>query len=156
MSHAFNYSVAYTDVIQIAFIFGGLWLAIPFMWTAEAVDLESRSLMDWTGSIQGKSWMTYIDTFLLILCGGIPWQPYYQRALAVKTTKQAQILSIFSTIGCFLFMIPPVIIGGIGKAANLTEYHSYNVTEKPSLVLPVTLISLVPYWISIFGLSAIR
>ena len=31
------YSVAYTDVIQIAFIFGGLWIAIPFMWTNENV-----------------------------------------------------------------------------------------------------------------------
>ena len=31
------YSVAYTDVIQIAFIFGGLWIAIPFMWSNENV-----------------------------------------------------------------------------------------------------------------------
>ena len=107
-------------------------------------------------SVQGKSWVTYIDTLILIICGGIPWQPYYQRALAVKTTKQAQILSILSTIGCFLFMIPPVIIGGIAKASNLTEYGAFNVTENPSLILPVSLATLTPYWVSIFGLSAIR
>ena len=31
------YSVAYTDVIQVVFIFGGLWIVIPFMWTNEKV-----------------------------------------------------------------------------------------------------------------------
>ena len=107
-------------------------------------------------TVQGKNWFLYIDTILLIICGGIPWQPYYQRALAVRTTKQAQILSIFATIGCFLFMIPPVLIGGIAKATNLTDYGSYNVSDNPSIVLPVSLAALVPYWVSIFGLSAIR
>ena len=44
------FSVAYTDVIQIAFIFGGLWLAIPFMWTAQGVNLSNLSTEDWTGT----------------------------------------------------------------------------------------------------------
>ena len=44
------FSVAYTDVIQIVFIFGGLWLAIPFMWTAEEVNLSNLSITDWTGT----------------------------------------------------------------------------------------------------------
>ena len=44
------FSVAYTDVIQIAFIFGGLWLAIPFMWTAQGVNLSHLSTEDWTGT----------------------------------------------------------------------------------------------------------
>ena len=44
------FSVAYTDVIQIVFIFGGLWLAIPFMWTAEEVNLSNLSTTDWTGT----------------------------------------------------------------------------------------------------------
>ena len=82
------YSVAFTDVIQIVFIFFGLWSAIPFIWSNDEVQLSNLSLKDWTGEIKGvKSWMEYIDTFLLITCGGIPWQPYYQRALAVKSTK---------------------------------------------------------------------
>ena len=44
------FSVAYTDVIQIVFIFGGLWLAIPFMWTAQGNDLNNLSPSDWTGT----------------------------------------------------------------------------------------------------------
>ena len=44
------FSVAYTDVIQIVFIFGGLWLAIPFMWTAEGINLSNLSTTDWMGT----------------------------------------------------------------------------------------------------------
>ena len=46
------YSVAYTDVIQIAFIFVGLWISIPFMWTFDGVELSNLSVKDWTGSIE--------------------------------------------------------------------------------------------------------
>lgn len=152
------WSVAYTDVIQILFIFGGLWFALPFMWTSSQVQLEHLEVKDWTGSIEtGSQWMEWLDTFILIVCGGIPWQPYYQRALAMKTTSRAQILSVFSTLGCFLFMIPPVIIGGMAKSClNLTQSSGFNVTENPSIILPVSLVTFTPYWISIFGLAAIR
>ena len=61
-------------------------------------------IRDTTVSVEGDYWKNYIDTFLMMLCGGIPWQPYYQRALAVKTTKNAQILSVIATLGCFLFI----------------------------------------------------
>ena len=148
------YSVAYTDMIQIIFIFGGLWIAIPFMWTAEGVDLKNLSVKDWTGEIStSQEWVAYIDGFLLILCGGIPWQPYHQRALAMTSTKSAQILSVISTIGCLILMIPPVMIGGIAKATNASMYPQL---DNPPTVLPESLFYLTPYWISIFGLSAIR
>ncbi len=152
------YSVAYTDVIQIVFIFGGLWLAIPFMLTSEDLNLSQLTLEQWTGSIEGKSWVEYIDTFLLIICGGIPWQPYYQRALAMKSTKQAKILSVLSTLGCLQFMIPPVLIGAMAKSTllNVSLNSTEVLTDNPALVLPVSLATLAPYWISILGLSAIR
>ena len=35
-------------------------------------------MISFSFSVQGKSWVTYIDTLILIICGGIPWQPYYQ------------------------------------------------------------------------------
>ena len=153
------YSVAFTDMIQIIFIFGGLWIAIPFMWTAEGVDLNNLSIKDWTGEIKSsQDWVTYIDGFLLILCGGIPWQPYHQRALAMTSTKRAQILSVISTIGCLILMIPPVMIGGIAKATNTSMYPDLvnSIETNPSNVLPESLYYLAPYWVSIFGLSAIR
>ena len=94
--------------------------------------------------------------FLLIVLGGIPWQPYYQRALAMKSTEKARILSYLSTWGCFLFMVPPVIIGGFAKVMKIPDNLAYNVTEMPSLVLPITLETQCPYWISILGLAAVR
>ena len=150
------YSVAFTDMIQITFIFGGLWLAIPFMVTAQGVNLQELSIKDWTGEIHGKEWINYIDGFLLILCGGIPWQPYHQRALAVTSTKRAQILSVMSTIGCLTLMVPPVMIGGIAKATNASMYQSQiSFESNPSNILPESLYYLTPYWVSVFGLAAI-
>jgi high affinity choline transporter 7 len=130
---------------------------LPFMLTSEYVDLTSLNLSDWTGEIKDfKSWIKYLDDFALIICGGIPWQPYYQRALAVKTTKNAQILSVVATLGCFVFMIPPILVGGIAKATNWTDFTTVNITADPSLALPAALAFLPPYWVSIFGLAAVR
>ncbi len=70
-------SVAYTDVLQLVFIFGGLWLAMPFVFVSGS-DLSGLDVADWTGRVTADNWVTYVDTFLLIVCGGIPWQPYYQ------------------------------------------------------------------------------
>ena len=61
------FSVAYTDVIQIAFIFGGLWLAIPFMWTNQNNDLSNLSPSDWTGiSKSVKSFIQFKNVFSLL------------------------------------------------------------------------------------------
>ena len=121
------------------------------------IDASRLEFHDWFGTIEGQiSWRNYIDTFLMMICGGIPWQPYYQRALAVKTTRNAQILSVFATLGCFLFMIPPILIGVAIKSTENETLAPYNVTENPSLILPVSLVALTPYWISMLGLSAVR
>ena len=53
-------------------------------------------------------------------------------------------------------MIPPILVGGSAKSANITTYGVYDLTEVPSMVLPVTIAAYSPYWISIFGLAAIR
>lgn len=151
------HSVAFTDVIQISFIFGGLSTCLPFMLSSSSADLTQLSVNDWTGSVDSENWIFYTDLLVLIVLGGIPWQPYYQRALAVKSTKKAQILSISATFGCWLLMIPPVLIGAIAKSSeNATIYGAFNATAEPSLVLPVTLTNLAPYWVALFGLSAVR
>jgi hypothetical protein len=37
-------------VLQLIFIFVGLWSAIPFMLTSEQTDIHSLSLEQWTGN----------------------------------------------------------------------------------------------------------
>ena len=46
--------------------------------------------------------------------GGIPWQVYFQRALACKTPRKAQIVSFVASLCCLLMPIPAVLIGAVG------------------------------------------
>ena len=90
------------------------------------------------------------------------FQPYYQRALAVKSSKHARYLSLAATFICLSCLIPPVLIGGLALSTDWTN-SSYgpemmpNSTEfNPSLVLPISMADLVPYWIGIIALAAVR
>ncbi|KAF4532793.1 hypothetical protein B566_EDAN003575, partial [Ephemera danica] len=68
------YSVAYTDVIQLFCIFIGLWMCIPFAMMSEYVGSLSPSDVDWVGTVREQEIWYYIDTGLLLIFGGIPWQ----------------------------------------------------------------------------------
>ena len=68
------YSVAYTDVIQLLCVVFGLVLCIPFVWTNEAIDYETLSNIDWVGKVETIGIGAYIDFYLLVILGGIPWQ----------------------------------------------------------------------------------
>ena len=54
------------------------------------------------------------STEIEILCLKV----YFQRVLASKTPRGAQILSLLGGVGCLLFAIPPIIIGAIGYATG--------------------------------------
>lgn len=68
------YSVAYTDVVQLGFIFIGLWLAVPFALQHESVGSIVTSWPEWRGQIDGSRWVEWLDSMLLLIFGGIPWQ----------------------------------------------------------------------------------
>ena len=149
------YAVAYTDVIQLGFIVVGLWVAIPFLLTNPATKIQNLNLADWTGRIQGSSLCSWLDYFLLIICGGIPWQPYYQRALAVRSSRDAKILSVSATFLCLICMIPPVLIGGLAKSVDWSNFDQSPLNDT-SVVLPVTVQQVAPNWVGILTLSAVR
>lgn len=50
------------------------FLAFPFALANEAVDLSKLSDGVWQGSIQTQEVGLYIDSYLLFIMGGIPWQ----------------------------------------------------------------------------------
>ena len=52
--------------------------------------------------------------FSVQMFGGIPWQVYFQRALACKTPRKAQIVSFVASLCCLLMPIPAVLIGAVG------------------------------------------
>ncbi len=77
-------AVAATDAAQLLLVALGLGAAVPFVLASEEVDLGRASLEDWTGSVSAAGAVAYADTLLMILLGGLPWQPYYQRALSLR------------------------------------------------------------------------
>lgn len=154
------YSVAYTDVVQLFCIFIGLWLAIPFAMTSEYVGSLSLNQTDWLGNIPAgdPSWGTWVDYYILLIFGGIPWQVYFQRVLSSKSSKQAVILSYAASFGCFFLAVPACIIGAIAKAADWQEVPSVNRTlgyEDKKLVLPLVMQHLTPGWVAFIGLGAV-
>ncbi len=68
------YSVAYTDVVQLGFIFIGLWVAVPFAMQNEAVGSIVATWPEWHGRIDKSELVGWIDSMLLLIFGGIPWQ----------------------------------------------------------------------------------
>ncbi|ELT96417.1 hypothetical protein CAPTEDRAFT_120487 [Capitella teleta] len=160
------YSVAYTDVVQLGCIFVGLWLCVPFALTHEAVSSISSTSGGpdgWLGedNLSGKFIGLYIDSGLLLVFGGIPWQVYFQRVLSQKTAARAQILSFSACAGCIIMSIPSVIIGAIGKSTdwNATGYSSFGTVPIPAedykLILPLVLNFLTPGPVAVIGLGAV-
>ncbi|ELU03853.1 hypothetical protein CAPTEDRAFT_131610 [Capitella teleta] len=160
------YSVAYTDVIQLICIFVGLWLCVPFALTHEAVSSISSTISGpdgWLGedNLSGSYIGMYIDSGLLLIFGGIPWQVYFQRVLSQKTAARAQMLSFLAAGGCFIMAIPAVLIGAIGKSTdwNATGYTNFGSVPIPAedykLILPMVLNFLTPVPVAVIGLGAV-
>ncbi|KAK6169316.1 hypothetical protein SNE40_020394 [Patella caerulea] len=152
------WSVAYTDVVQLICIAIGLVVAVPFALTHESVDLH-RIDDTWKGEVQTAHIGLYIDVCFLLLFGGIPWQEYFQRALACKTVNRARISSVVGSFGMILFAIPSALMGVAGSAADWNQ-TAYNGTiplpaEKMSYILPLVLQYLCPLPVSIIGMGAI-
>ncbi|KAL8597445.1 hypothetical protein ACOMHN_050943 [Nucella lapillus] len=154
-------AVAYTDVIQFFLIALGLYLVFPFALTHEAVDL-SRVSDTWLGTVETDQVGRYVDTFLLLLMGGLPWQTYYQRVLACRDYKVARLSSIMASGASVLLSIPPAIIGIVGASTdwNQTDYRtSKGTSELPvserSLVLPLVMQYLVPLPVSVLGIGTV-
>ena len=61
-----------------------------------------------------------VDHAIYMMCGGIPWQAYFQRVLSSRDAKVARTLSVFAGFGCFCAAIPAVVVG-----AFLTYLHCF-------------------------------
>ncbi|TRY78353.1 hypothetical protein TCAL_01734 [Tigriopus californicus] len=140
------YAVVYTDAIQLVLIFFGLLAALPFALFCEHVSVFDTSLVTWTGTIQVAQVPHYLDTWMLVLLGGIPWQPYYQRALSMKTTQQAVVMSMMASVLSLTCLIPPVVLGitaktwSMGTASNQTLVPD----DQSDLVLPLIIYQCTP------------
>jgi len=150
-------SVAYTDVFQIAFIAFGLVLALPFAATNPAVGSIRFSETKWGGEVDSHLWAEWVDIWLLLLLGGIPWQCYFQRVLSAKTSKRAVFLSYGGCAIAVVMAVPATLFGAVAKATDWsqTEWGHEPTADESSLVLPLCLQYLTPQWVAFFGLGAV-
>ncbi|XP_053311062.1 high affinity choline transporter 1 [Spea bombifrons] len=159
------YSVAYTDVVQLFCIFLGLWISVPFAMRHVAVTdivvtaTEYVYQEPWLGVIKTDDVWSWIDSFLLLMLGGIPWQAYFQRVLSASSATYAQVLSLLAAFGCLLMAVPSILIGAIGASTdwNQTAYGlpDPQTRNETDMILPIVLQYLCPAYISFFGLGAV-
>ena len=74
---------------------------------------------DWFGEIKDYQIGEWLETVLLCLFGGIPWQCYYQRVLSSKTSKRAILLSYGGGLIAIAMTGPSVIYHIFGAWAML-------------------------------------
>ncbi|KAK8789808.1 hypothetical protein WA158_006588 [Blastocystis sp. Blastoise] len=115
------YAVVYIDLIQLTIMVVCIWVAIPFIWSSDAVGNVGDVAYKWVGSVAPGDWGIWLDYAFLMCFGGIPWQVYFQRVLACKTVKDAKVLSYASAVGVALVSIAPVILGCIAVAVDWSK-----------------------------------
>lgn len=92
------YSVAYTDVVQLGFIFVGLWVTIPFAMQHRGVGSIVATWPEWRGSIEKSQIVEWTDSMLLLIFGGIPWQvmTHSMSKIVSKSKKNCKLSSSLS------------------------------------------------------------
>lgn len=152
------WAVAYTDVLQLLCIVLGLCLVIPF--AMEQAGGSVNVLENYSGRLSrqelfpGNSIWTWLDIGMMLICGGIPWQVYFQRVLACRDENTAVRLSIGSGAACFLLAIPAVIIGAIGATVDW-QAVSASPPANSSLILPHVIFELTPPVVATIAVGAI-
>ncbi|XP_034019421.1 high-affinity choline transporter 1-like [Thalassophryne amazonica] len=159
------YSVAYTDVIQLIFMFLGLWVCVPFILMSPfAANVTIAAVTKWNqepwlGKVQLEDSGNWIDDFLLLVIGGICYQALYQRILSTATDTQAKITLFAGSILCVVLGVPSILIGAVAASTdwNQTSFGSPSPFEqgKSGMILPIALQYLCPFYVSLFAMGAL-
>ncbi|XP_041362801.1 high-affinity choline transporter 1-like [Gigantopelta aegis] len=136
------------------------WVSIPFAFTHEAVSpITVNATENWIGTLETDAVGTYIDTYLLLIFGGIPWQVYFQRVLSSKSALKAQVLSFIAAFGCIIMALPAVLLGAIAASTDWNQTDWDGKVPLPgdtlNLILPMCLQYLCPSAVSFLGLGAV-
>ncbi|KAK3096853.1 hypothetical protein FSP39_003971 [Pinctada imbricata] len=151
-------AVALTDVLQLCFITFGLVLGVPFAITNDKVGSISENTDVWVGTFYTPVTPAWIDLFITMIFGTIPWQSYMQRVLSMKSSRQSQILSVFAGMISLVLVIPSILVGAIAVNAdwsNTTLGMSHVEANVSSMVLPYVFNEFTPKPVAIIALGAI-
>ena len=158
------WSVAWTDVVQLTLLIGGLFLIIPFMlnglggwstvWATYQTNMGPAASILPSKAALGNYYWNWWDYTLLLIFGGLPWQVYFQRVLSAKNERTAVGLSLFAGVFCILAAIPAAMIGIAGSVANWSELGLAAPPDAAS-TLPWVIRYLTNPWVATIGLGAI-
>ncbi|MFO0946688.1 MAG: sodium:solute symporter family protein [Planctomycetota bacterium] len=163
------WSVAYTDTVQLIFILVGLAVTVPFavsrggglgeIWNqyADRFGSAARLMPPMSAFRGGDGWgntiWQWIDVAGLLVFGGIAWQSYFQRVLAMRYHRTAVGMSVLAGFGCMAIAFPAGLVGVVGAVA---DWEKAGVEPPaPALVLPYVLKYLTPPVVATFGLATI-
>ncbi|XP_014232202.1 high-affinity choline transporter 1-like isoform X1 [Trichogramma pretiosum] len=171
------YSLLWTSALQLVCLTAGLALAAPYAALHPAVAFEKSLLAkDWLGGIRDTDVGEWLDTMLLAIFGGIPWQSYFQRILSIKCPRFARTVSIAAMFGCLALAVPSAMIGIIARDTNWPQVEQAHGNGNSRIVasaasspgssiwrnsngggdvLPMVLRYLTPRWVAYAGLGAI-
>jgi solute carrier family 5 (high affinity choline transporter), member 7 len=164
------WSVAYTDIFQLALVAIGLVAALPYVlagagglhhaWmTYVAARPEGSGVIPpfaprsalWSGGSVVGWW----DTSLMLVFGGIPWNCYFQRVLSCRTPRDAKGQSILAGVLTIAFTVPPLLMGIAAFSYPWPPDIITRLRVTPADAMPLLFARAVPPVIGILGLAAI-
>jgi solute carrier family 5 (high affinity choline transporter), member 7 len=147
-------AVAWTDVVQLVLLLGGLGIVIPFALGSEGGVVPAGGLagLGFGSMFEAVSWL---DLTILLMLGGIPWNCYFQRVLASPSEDIAVKMSVWAGLFCALAVIPPMVIGLAAANHAWSPEQAALIADTPALVLPYYLRYAAPTWIAVVGLGAV-
>jgi high affinity choline transporter 7 len=163
------WSVAYTDVVQLALVAIGLLAAIPFAFAGAGGFAQSWSQYvaarpDGSGILPmpaaGGMWtpeaiVSWTDVSLMLILGGIPWNCYFQRVLSCEAPRKAQAHSLLAGLLTIAFVVPPLLLGVAAFGYPWSVDASARLQANPAETLPLLFATAVPASIALLGLAAI-
>lgn len=164
------WSVAYTDIVQLALVAIGLVVAVPYVldgagglahvWQTYAeARPESAALgpplAPRTSAWQGGAVFSWWDTSLMLILGGIPWNSYFQRVLSCRTPDDAARHSLLAGGLTIALTVPPLLMGLGAFAYPWDAAAQARLAATPADAMPLLFARAVPPAVSVLGLAAI-
>lgn len=158
------WAVAVTDVAQLIILVVGLLIVLPdalgemggasAVWSAYQAERGASATLLPSREALGEYYWYWWDYALLLVCGGVAWQSYFQRVLSAKDTSTARRLSYLAGVICLFAAIPSMLIG---MGGSLTDWAAMGLPApaNDASILPHVIRYLTDPWVATIGLGAV-